>query len=181
MRETATALLAALALAVAAGCGDDEDRPGEENGAGGPPSSSPAPPGGAETPPPAGTEPEVAPEPEDPDGAPGRDVAPGVSPEDQPGGAGDEIPARSQARLTGRGGEITPRTVRVPPFIAIRVELRSADGATYSLTARGRTLTAGGQIASKSTTFAGLRPGRQIVLRGPNGRVVIEASAEPGP
>ena len=62
-----------------------------------------------------------------------------------PGGAGAPSPrgaggrrgrrgARrsSQALFTGRGGRLTPRVVRVPPFIAIRVELRSADGATYA-------------------------------------------------
>ena len=51
-----------------------------------------------------------------------------TSPEDEPGGAGDEEPARSLALFTGEGGRITPRLVRVPPFISIRVELRSADG-----------------------------------------------------
>ena len=56
-----------------------------------------------------------------------------MSPEDQPGGAGDEEPARSLALLTGEGGRITPPTVRVPAFISIRVELRSGDGREYGL------------------------------------------------
>lgn len=104
-----------------------------------------------------------------------------TSPEDQAGGAGDEVPARSLAQITGRGGRLSPRLVQVPPYIAVRVELRSADGAKYSLTGRGRKLQAGGDLSSAATTFAGLRPGRRLVLTGPQGRVTVEASAEPGP
>jgi hypothetical protein len=106
----------------------------------------------------------------------------GASPgEEQEGGAGDEVAASSQALITGRGGKLSPGLIRVPPFIAIRVELRSADGVEYKLRAGGKTVSAGGEIASASTTFDGLRPGKRLVLTGPSGRVVIEASAEPGP
>lgn len=105
----------------------------------------------------------------------------GGSPEAQQGGAGDEVPASSQALLTGRGGRIGPRLVRVPPYIAIRVELRSADGQRYRLSSNGRSVEAGGQISSSSAVFDGLRPGKRLVLTGPSGRVTVEASAEPGP
>jgi hypothetical protein len=108
-------------------------------------------------------------------------VAPGASPEDQPGGAGDEVPASSQAQITGDGGKLTPATVRVPPFIAIRVVLRSADGVEYELRGGGKTVQAGGEIESASKTFEGLRTGERLVLRGPQGNVTIEANAEPGP
>jgi hypothetical protein len=106
-----------------------------------------------------------------------------TSPERQPGGAGDEEGNRAQALLTGRGGRITPPVVRVPPYIAIRVELRSADGRTYALRFGGKRIQAGGQIASASSQFAGMRPGKVLVGRpvgGGNG-VRIEANAEPGP
>jgi hypothetical protein len=103
------------------------------------------------------------------------------SPEDQPGGAGDEEPARSQALFTGRGGQIRPRIVLVPPFIAVQVELRSGDGRRYSLSAGRRRLDVGSGVSSVSTTFDGLRPGRRVILRGTGGRVIVEASAEPGP
>ena len=103
-----------------------------------------------------------------------------AAPEDQPGGAGDEIPASTQALFTGRAGKISPRIVRVPPFIAVRVQLRSGDGAAYELSGGGDTLRAAGGMA-KSVVFDGLRPGKRLTLTGTGGTVVIEASAEPGP
>ena len=179
-RRLGVALLCAAALG--AGCGgDDEDDPqprdtgaqpapdtttqdteatppAKEDGGGGS--------GGAEAPPAGET-----------GGAPPG----GKSPEDQPGGAGDEIPARSQALITGRGGRLSPRRVFVPPFISVRVELRSADGAEYTLEGGGKTITAGGAVARTTADFDGLRPGRRLVLSGPAGKVTVEASAEPGP
>jgi hypothetical protein len=103
-----------------------------------------------------------------------------AAPEDRPGGAGDEIPASTQALFTGRAGRISPRIVRVPPFIAVRVELRSGDGATYELSGAGKTLRAAGGSA-EPVVFDGLRPGKRLTLTGAGGRVFIEASAEPGP
>ena len=104
-----------------------------------------------------------------------------ASPEDQPGGAGDEEAARSEVVLTGRGGRIGPLLVKVPPFIAIRVILRSADGKPYVIRFDNRILRAGVKPARTSATFDGLRPGRRLRGATVSGRVVIEASAEPGP
>jgi hypothetical protein len=106
---------------------------------------------------------------------------PSTSPEEQEGGAGDEVPASSQALVTGNGGKLSPGTVRVPPFIAIRVQLRSADGVEYELTGGGKTIKAGGEIESSGTTFDGLRTGEKLVLSGPQGKVTVIANAEPGP
>jgi hypothetical protein len=110
---------------------------------------------------------------------------PKTSPEQTtPGGPGDENPARSQALLTGRGGRIAPAVVRVPPFISIRVELRSADGRSYALRFGRRRLSAGGQVSSASASFPGLRPGKALVGRpvgGTGNAVRVEANAEPGP
>ena len=107
----------------------------------------------------------------------------GGSPEDQPGGAGDEEPARTLALFTGRAGRITPRVVRVPAFISVRVELRSADGATYSLRFGKKTIAAGERLNSHATTIDGLRPGEAITGEptGAGNPVRIEATAEPGP
>lgn len=100
-----------------------------------------------------------------------------ASPEKQPGGAGDEEPARSQAQFTGRAGHVSPSVVRVPPYIAVQVALRSADGGAYYLVIGGRKVGAG-----KSITLDGLRPGAAYSGRaGGGGDVRIEASAEPGP
>jgi hypothetical protein len=107
--------------------------------------------------------------------------APGESPEQQEGGAGDEVPASSQALITGDGGQLGPRTVSVPPFIAIRVQLRSADGVEYELRGEGKRIKAGGEIETAGTTFDGLRSGERLVLKGPQGTVTIVANAEPGP
>ncbi len=82
--------------------------------------------------------------------------------------------------ITGRGGRLSPRVIRVPPFIAVRVELRSADGRRYRLSAAGKTLRVRGR-RSDAATFDGLRPGRRLLMTGTGGRVVVEASAEPGP
>jgi hypothetical protein len=108
-----------------------------------------------------------------------------TSPEDVPGGAGDAEPARTLAQFTGKGGRITPRTIRVPPFIAIRIELRSADGAGYALDFGGGVgVATSPQVASASTQVDGLRANEELVGRpmGGNGNQVrVVASAEPGP
>jgi hypothetical protein len=108
---------------------------------------------------------------------------PSTSPEDQQGGAGDEEPARSLALFTVQNGRVTPRRVRVPAFISIRVELRANDGNTYALTIGGKTLAVAERVGSVSVTLDGLRPGAAYVgtLQGAQGRVRIEATAEPGP
>jgi hypothetical protein len=104
----------------------------------------------------------------------------GASPEDGEGGAGDEEAARSEAVFTGKGGKLTPRIVRVPPFIAVRVVLRSADGGRYKLEIGGRELEAEG--GSATADLDGLRPGDEYTGRAePSGTVRVEASAEPGP
>jgi hypothetical protein len=106
-----------------------------------------------------------------------------TSPEDQPGGAGDEIPAETLAQFTAEDGRIRPRVIRVPAFISIRVELRSADGREYGLTFEGETIRVGGGLGSVSTRIDGLRQGEAVagVPTGAGNRVRIEATAEPGP
>jgi hypothetical protein len=106
-----------------------------------------------------------------------------TSPEDMPGGAGDEEPARTLALFTATDGQIRPRTVRVPAFISVQIELRSADGARYALRFGDVTVRAGGELNSTSTTIDGLRPNESIVgvPQGAGNRVRISATAEPGP
>jgi len=108
---------------------------------------------------------------------------PAESPEDEPGGAGDEEPAHTLALFTAKEERITPRVVRVPAFISIEVQLRSADGAKYRMRFGDVTIAAGGGLSSVSTTLDGLRPGKAIIgtPEGPGNRVRVEATAEPGP
>jgi hypothetical protein len=163
---------AALALVLAfAGCGgDDEEQAGTTTA----PAEAPAP-TATVTAPTETAETEPAPSPTEPE--------PQTSPEDQPGGAGDEEAARTLALFTGEDGRITPPVVRVPAYISIRVELRSGDGREYGLTFEGEGITVGGGLGSVSTTIDALRPGEAVVgtSKGAANRVRIEATAEPGP
>jgi len=110
-------------------------------------------------------------------------TTPVVPPEEQEGGAGDEEPARTLALFTARDGRIRPRVIRVPAFISIQVELRSADGSEYGLRFDDVTIRAGGELNSTSKTIDGLRPGEAIAGRptGAGNPVRVEATAEPGP
>jgi hypothetical protein len=185
VRRAALAAIAVALLLAAAGCGGDDEEPPATTEAAPPPTAEPAPTA-------TETEPAEAPEPRETDPQePEREEAEReesdpetpASPEDQPGGAGDEEPARSLALFTGENGRITPRTIRVPAFISIRVELRSEDGQEYGLTFAGETIRVSEGLGSVSTTIDGLRPGEAVVgtPAGPGNRVRIEATAEPGP
>ncbi len=163
--------LASIIVVVLAGCGDDEGRAEQETVGTGPTATSA---------PTATTPARTTPDREETVTVPEDELRSPTSPEDGPGGAGDEQPASSQALFTGRGGRVQPRLVQVPPFIAVRVELRSADGRAYRLRFGGRSIAVGADRRSASSTFDGLRPGRRLVDTRA-ARVTIEASAEPGP
>ena len=175
----AAALLAALLLLVA-GCADDDDET----------DTTPTEPVATETSetetgPEAETETEVETETEtETEVETETEIETETSPEDQPGGAGDEEPARSQALFTAAGGRVTPRVVRVPAFISVRVELRARDDDQYILEIEGQRIEVGGPLSSGSVSLDGLRPGDAYVgtLSGnASGRVRVEATAEPGP
>ena len=150
-------------------CGDDDedsDRPAETM-----PTVS--------TPPPVTTPPPEVPGTgggKDPDEEPRT-----VPPEEQ---QGDEEPIRSEAVFTGRGGRLTPREIRVPAFIAIRVILRSPDTGQdqgYSLAIGGQRLAIGHTAAIDEINLDGLLPDESYEGKSPQGNVRIVASAEPGP
>lgn len=95
--------------------------------------------------------------------------------------AGDEEPISTPVMLTGRGAKISPRLVEVPAFIGVRVTLRSSDQLTYQLDFGTKTIGVDVEKRENSVVLSGLRAGRRYVGNGPNGRVVISATGEPGP
>jgi hypothetical protein len=168
-------LIAGIGLLIAiSGCGGDDEEPSSAPSTA--PTTTPGETATVEAPTETETETEQESEAE-------TESTPAGSPEDEPGGAGDEEPARTLALFTAKDGRITPPVVRVPAFISIEVQLRSADGDKYKMRFGDTTITAGGGLSSVSTTIDGLRPGKAIVgtPEGPGNRVRIEATAEPGP
>ena len=155
-------LLGALGLVFTA-CGDDDD--GDTAAETTPTTTAPAP---VTTPPPETPDTTEKPDP---------DTEPRTVPEEQ---QGDEEAIRSEAVFTGRNGRLTPREVRVPAFIAIRVILRSADGGSYSLTMNGKRLAIEGD-GTDELELDGLLPDRSYEGKSPQGNVRVVASAEPGP
>ena len=104
-----------------------------------------------------------------------------VPPEEQ---QGDEEPIRSEAVFTGAGGRLTPREIRVPAFIAIRVILRSTDAGrdqNYSLEIGGERLAIGHTTPVDEVNLDGLLPDESYKGTSPQGNVKVVASAEPGP
>jgi len=106
-----------------------------------------------------------------------------TSPEQQPGGAGDETPISTQVLFTGEGGDITPATVHVPPFIAINVILHSKDGGTYGIEVDHHALNVDGTKRTASVQLEGLRRGHryQVQVTGAPETLAIAANAQPGP
>jgi len=106
-----------------------------------------------------------------------------TSPEQQPGGAGDETPISTQVLFTGDGGDITPATIHVPPFIALNVILHSKDGGSYGIDVANHSLNVDGSKRTASMQLEGLRRGHryQVQVTGAPETLAIVANAEPGP
>jgi hypothetical protein len=136
-------LVLAGALLVLVGCGGSDDEPA---GATGP--AAPAPTVTATAP--AGPPEQVVTVPEQ-EPPPATVTAPAptpTSPEDAPGGAGDEEGIRVPARFVLEGGRLVPASLRVPAFLNIAVTVENRDASAHRLEVgdRGAQLPAGRTI-----------------------------------
>jgi hypothetical protein len=100
----------------------------------------------------------------------------------RPSGGGEE-PIRVPATFTLRRGQLRPRTVSVPPFLAIAISVRSFDSSTRAITVRAdrpyRLTVAGGGRGAR--TLPGQRAGRYAVTVSGGGRATLVVGGEPGP
>jgi hypothetical protein len=107
---------------------------------------------------------------------------PSVSPEDQPGGAGDENEAaRVPVEFTVNDATISPRMVAVPAFLALEliVHNRGSQEAVVRLQAAEPLTVAPGKTAR--ARLEGRKKGSYVVDAGPAGRAVLVTGAQPGP
>lgn len=152
VRSLSVVLVAALLVG---GCGDTGD---DQGGTVGQTEATPADTATATAPaePPV-TITEQAPAPAAPDTATATAPAPApTSPEEAPGGAGDEEGIRVTARFTvGTGGSLSPDGAQVPAFLNIAVVVDNTDSAAHRLEVGGR----GTSLPAGRTTTLTL-PGR---------------------
>ena len=161
---TRRSLLALLAAAALAGCGDDEVTT----------SSSPTPEATAVV-----TE-QPAPSPTATD-TPAPTATEQPAPEEQEGGAGDEEAARVPARFrVGRSG-IVPPQVSVPAFLAIELTVANELDEPVEVRLEGAEPLIVDPGAEARARLAGRRPGRYVVDFGDNRRALLVTGAEPGP
>lgn len=164
------AVLAALALAA---CGEEETGGGSRGGPDQPPATGTAP---AATPPPTASQPEPGP-------APGEADAPGGGGEDVPGGGGDANALVPAVFDLGADGRLTPRTVGVPEFLGIRLEVRSRDDEAHRVSllvdppVQLRVPPGGGA----SRDVMGQREGRFAITVDGERAGTLEVGVEPGP
>jgi hypothetical protein len=155
----ASIALAACVLAFA-GCGGDDEEDERQ-----PVAPAPAAP--------EATEPDTATTETEPEPT---ETAPTFGGEGGEGGAGDEEPVRSQAVFIGADGRVTPSRIEVPSYIAVQVLLQARDDDPYVLEIKGRRLRPG-----ETLDLDGLRPNERVVGHVNGQRVVVSATAEPGP
>jgi hypothetical protein len=166
LKHRALALGAAACLALA-GCGDDDD--GADRPASAPQTLATS--TTATTPPATVTPPSTAP----PGGAEhqGREQDEG----------GDEEPIRIPATFTLRGGQLRPRSVSVPAFLAIQVSIRNLDAVTRIVVVRAdrdyRIVVRPRRRAAR--LVPGQRQGNYPVLVRGGGRATLVSGGEPGP
>jgi hypothetical protein len=108
-------------------------------------------------------------------------TATATSPEDEPGGAGDEAIARVPVALTIHpDGQLAPPTVAVPAFFTLELIVRNETGAAIAVTFQGTRLEVGSG-ATVHRRFEGLKKGRYPVRAAGAGTATVIVGVEPGP
>lgn len=103
-----------------------------------------------------------------------------TSPEQQPGGAGDEEAPRVPAQFTYKNGKLTPPLVMVPATFRIAVTVTFADGKPHAVSLGGRKVRVTRAVAS--AILPGLAKGKSLTVTidgRPAGR--IASGLQPGP
>ena len=104
-----------------------------------------------------------------------------TSPEDQPGGAGDEEPIRVPVEFTVRDRGITPPQVAVPAFLGLELIVHNELTDPIIVTLEGAepmTVDPGGTGRAR---LQGRRKGQYVVDFGDHGQALLLTGAEPGP
>jgi hypothetical protein len=160
------ALATLLVAAALAGCGGDDAEQSSSTPA-------PAPSAATETAAPAST------------GTPSPTATeqplPSVSPEDQPGGAGDEEPTRVPVQFTITDGKISPPQVAVPAFLALELIVRNESSQQVVVRLEGAEPMTVGAGETGRARLEGRKKGSYVVDAGDAGQAVLVTGAEPGP
>ena len=104
-----------------------------------------------------------------------------TSPESNPGGGGDEEPARTELEFRGTRSGVKPRHAGVAPYISVKLTLTSEDGSSHTLTVDGHTAEVGGTRTSAFFTLPGLKPGDSYRGTVDGKPLRILSTSEPGP
>jgi hypothetical protein len=104
-----------------------------------------------------------------------------ASPEDQPGGAGDEEPARVPLEFTLSASGLKPSTISVPGFLGLELIVHNETSQPQRVTLEGSGTLDVPANDSARARFEGRRPGTYKVDAGPAGTAKVIVGVEPGP
>jgi hypothetical protein len=107
---------------------------------------------------------------------------PSVSPEDQPGGAGDEAAIRVPAEFTiSEGGVMTPQQVAIPAFFTIELIVHNKTSKTVDVRWVGEKVMTVPPGGKGDVEVKGRKKGTWLVDASPAGQAVVITGAKPGP
>jgi hypothetical protein len=104
-----------------------------------------------------------------------------ASPEDQPGGAGDEEEARVPVRYRVTPKGVMPPQVSVPAFLALELIVDSYLAESFVVRLEGAPPLEVSAGRTARMDLEGRRPGRYRIQFGDSGQALLVTGAEPGP